>query len=92
MARHPHTEHSHTDESHTDEGAAPVHKRKIIKVAAVPTGNGALVALCDDGTLWERSDLTAMWAQIDTSTVEVPVPYPMPPATAGAVGAAQPAM
>ena len=93
MARHPHTEHSsHTDESHTEEGVAPVHKRKIIQVAVWDTGNGGLIALCDDGTLWERSELTMTWSQVDISGLEVPMPPPMPSATAGAVGAAQPAM
>jgi hypothetical protein len=68
----------------------PVHHRKITQIVAIPTGTGGLVALCDDGTLWERSDLTGMWAQVDISMIEKAVPLPVIPATSGAVGAATP--
>lgn len=77
----------------------PIKKRKVIQIAVNTAGNGSILALCDDGTLWVFTDSTITWAQIDTSVVDdapaMPDTYtgatpPTIPATAGAVGAATP--
>ena len=84
---------SHSEGSHTDEigPIGPAHRRKVVQVAVVDTGNGGLIALCDDGSLWELSYLTMKWSPVDISGLEVPTPPHVAPATAGAVGAAYPA-
>ena len=78
MATHPksHAENPHA-ENHAAEPARPPEAdtpppplRRIIQVSVNNTGNGGLIALCDDGTLWAGSALVNQWSQIDTTVVE----------------------
>ena len=63
--------------------------RQIIQIAAISLGNGTVLALCNDGTLWEASPLTALWRQIDVDAITKSAPQAFPfPATAGGAGAA----
>ena len=58
--------------------------RKIIQIAVNTIGNGGVLALCDDGTLWNGTPLTNQWAQVDTSVVDnSPVVAPAGPIPIG---------